>query len=177
MYIVWGTGLFGKVDTIPGLGHVATQFGHLYWIPLIPMESMFVIHDSSRERRGVKIGMSGKSILIAWLRFTLGVTCFASAVWVGVNIMDARPDWFKGIMLPIGTLVGFVATYFIFGRASYSRACTLAEEVGLNELGLLRIEAAYRRITPEEAEEQAKLLVLKAAAEAARAQASAEAAG
>jgi hypothetical protein len=39
MIIVWGSRLYGKVDAVPGLFHVATRFGHIWYLPLIPMGS------------------------------------------------------------------------------------------------------------------------------------------
>ena len=31
MVIIWGTTHAGKVDEVPGMFHVVTQFGHLYY--------------------------------------------------------------------------------------------------------------------------------------------------
>jgi len=39
MVIVWGSRLYGKVDVVPGFFHVATRFGHVYYLPLIPTQS------------------------------------------------------------------------------------------------------------------------------------------
>ncbi|QRN93605.1 hypothetical protein JRI60_31070 [Archangium violaceum] len=40
---VRGTWLFGKVDVVPELGHVATKFFHINLVPLVPIESYFVV--------------------------------------------------------------------------------------------------------------------------------------
>ena len=66
MVIIWGTTHAGKVDEVPGMFHVVTQFGHLYYIPLIPTGSYIVLDKHSDGGfRGVSIPISFKSWLIA----------------------------------------------------------------------------------------------------------------
>lgn len=66
--IVWGTKLYGKVDEIEGVGYVATQFGHLFWIPLIPYQSYFVTAKQGHQFEGIKLGLWSKSVLVGYLR-------------------------------------------------------------------------------------------------------------
>ncbi|MEZ6055673.1 MAG: hypothetical protein R3C01_03120 [Planctomycetaceae bacterium] len=73
MVIVWGSGLYGKVDEIPGLCHVATKFGHLYYIPLIPVDSVVVFEKTADGWRGIEIGVSLKSVLVAWFRAVMSI--------------------------------------------------------------------------------------------------------
>src|SRR5437762_2645960 len=47
MLLVWGSKLYGRVDDVPGMFYVATRFGHLWYLPLIPMGSFVVL-----ERQG-----------------------------------------------------------------------------------------------------------------------------
>ena len=72
MFFVFGSRLMGKVDEVPGLFHVATKFGHINFLPLIPMQSYVVLGKNGRSFRGVPIPMSGKSVLAAWGR-SIGV--------------------------------------------------------------------------------------------------------
>ena len=65
MIIVWGSGLYGDVDAIPGIGKVATKFGHLYYLPLIPTGSHFIFQQTTDGWSGVPIGWSMKSIFMA----------------------------------------------------------------------------------------------------------------
>ena len=52
MIIVWGTKLYGKVDEVPGMFHVATRFFHLWYIPLVPLSSaVTMIVAASSVRR------------------------------------------------------------------------------------------------------------------------------
>jgi hypothetical protein len=43
MILIWGSGMYGKCDEVPGICHVATQFGHLWYIPLIPTGTYAII--------------------------------------------------------------------------------------------------------------------------------------
>jgi hypothetical protein len=64
---IYGKRLYGKVDHVPGLFYVATAFVHLNFVPLFPTGSFLVIDDGTGEK-GVSIGWSAKSMLMAWLR-------------------------------------------------------------------------------------------------------------
>src|SRR5262245_24013252 len=74
--IVYGIRLYGYCDAIPGVGHVATQFIHIWFVPLVPVKGFFVLEGEGN--RGVPIPMRGKSVLSAWLRMGLffgGIAC------------------------------------------------------------------------------------------------------
>ena len=49
MVIVWGTLEAGKVDEVPKLFHVETRFGHVYYLPLIPLGSVAVFEKTDRK--------------------------------------------------------------------------------------------------------------------------------
>src|SRR5690242_18939565 len=66
MIVIFGTRLFGKVDKIPGVFHVATQFAHINYVPLVPTKSWLVTSEQGKGWRGVPIPLSPKSIFIAW---------------------------------------------------------------------------------------------------------------
>lgn len=57
--------MMGKVDAVPGVGHVATRFFFLQYLPLIPLETYLVFREVGEEIHGVKIPVSPKSIFIA----------------------------------------------------------------------------------------------------------------
>ena len=70
MIIIYGTRCYGYVDRVPGFCYVATQFGHLNYLPLFPTKS-FVIVEGSEEGdgfRGFELGVSGKSALAGYIR-------------------------------------------------------------------------------------------------------------
>jgi hypothetical protein len=68
MFVVYGTGLYGRVDVVPGLFYVATKFFHIFWIPILPLESHIVVEELDEGWRGVPIGMNGRSVLAGLLR-------------------------------------------------------------------------------------------------------------
>src|SRR5438874_13693924 len=96
MYIVWGSKLMGKVDVVPGLFHVATKFGHIYYIPLIPTASFVVLSQDGQGFRGVPIGLSIKSILLAWLRVALLIAAVIASCTVLMLATDKHPPSLVG---------------------------------------------------------------------------------
>lgn len=63
--IIAGTRTMGKVDDVPGVGHVATQFFHVWFFPLVPLRSL-VVEDGAE--RAVSIPMSWKSVAVGYFR-------------------------------------------------------------------------------------------------------------
>src|SRR5438067_10436975 len=98
MYIVWGSKLMGKVDVVPGLFHVATKFGHIYYIPLIPTASFVVMSQDGTGFRGVPIGLSFKSIMVAWLRVGLFLAAMIASGTVLMLATDKHPP---SLVLPV----------------------------------------------------------------------------
>ena len=161
MIFIWGSRLYGRVDDMPGGLHVATKFGHLWFIPLIPMGSTLVIEKDRSQYRGVPIPMSFKSILLAWTQAALIVAGIALII-VGLSLCGSnaprhRPDPLVGGLCAGAGLVALIGTWGVgrlgfIRRASYARAVQLAEHAGMSEEGLIMIEAAYGRISAEEAQ-------------------------
>jgi hypothetical protein len=156
MVIVWGSRLFGKVDNVPGLFHVATKCGHCQFLPLIPMESVLVFDKQRDSYRGVTIPLSGKSILVAWMRAILVMLAFGAAIGAIIAMTDRRPNMVTGILLIIGALAAvgvFIWSYYVsgIGRATYTRAVKLAEVAKLSEEAMVLLEQHFGRVTPEEA--------------------------
>lgn len=146
MVIVWGSGLYGKVDKVPGVGHVATNFGHLYYFPLIPTQSHFVISEDSSGYQSVPISMSLKSVLMAWFRSALVIGSIVLLITGSVEFSEGQQA--SGIFtgaVGLGCVGLFFATYYVhmFSQASYDRAMNLADEIGLNEYGRQAIEEYF----------------------------------
>jgi hypothetical protein len=145
MLIVWGSRLYGKVDEVPGLFHVATRFGHLWYIPLIPMGSHLVLARQGDSYQGIPIPMSGKSVLLAWLRAGSLVGGVIAGIVAMVETKSGPDAWMmpaivSGLLL---VLCGFLSFHKLFLRASYDRARRLGEMVGLTDQGRQMIDAAY----------------------------------
>jgi hypothetical protein len=140
MIIIWGNGLYGKVDHVPGLFYVASRFGHLYYIPLIPTESVLILDGSetSEGYRGVSIGLSFKSILFAWLRVALllfGVYGAVAGVIHLFMLFGGHPNanhWTAAQSIAFA-VVGFGMLYasYRFSKASPHRALELGKRLGL----------------------------------------------
>lgn len=157
MLIIWGSRLYGKVDEVPGFGHVATRFAHVWFLPLIPMGSVFVIEQSGNAWRGASVGLSGKSVLAGWLRIWLPLAACVLGI-MGVAMLNDRRgspaigavELTAALLAAVGAVL--VWTHRSFTRASYERAREIAERVGLNEEGQVLLELAYGRVGPADAE-------------------------
>ncbi len=162
MVIIWGTTQAGKIDEVPGMFHVITQFGHLYYIPLIPTGSFVVLEQlPDGGFRGTSIGLSFKSWLVAWLRAGCVLAIIASIIAGIVVVAEAKNQgvnwgWVGPVVIGISSITLLILTYKLkfFTHASYERAIQLAQKVGLTEMGMLMIEVAYGRLTPEQADNQ-----------------------
>jgi hypothetical protein len=58
---------------VPGRFHVATEFWHLFFFPLLPLGTHVVLSEEGDRFRGVPIAASAKSMLLAWGRAFLCV--------------------------------------------------------------------------------------------------------
>lgn len=161
MVIIWGSGLYGKVDEVPQLCHVATRFGHLYYIPLIPLGTYAVFEKNGDDFSGAALPLSFKSILVAWLRAGLIVGAVAAGIFGFINFAERHQvDGIAGVLLAAIAMGLFIGSYYwsVITRANYSRAVQIAERCGINPLGMLMIEVAYGRLTAAQADaELAKL--------------------
>lgn len=175
--LIWGSRLYGKVDQVGDHFHVATKFGHLWYIPLLPLGSWIVLGEGGKTWTGIEIGLSGKSILMAWLRTVLLLGGIALLLGGFVGLTDNK------LMAGLVTLVaglacvgGFIATKTVraFTQPSYERARELAELVGMTPAGRLSIEELYGRVTPEQAADVREALAANAQAQAEAARAAAQ---
>lgn len=140
MHVILGTTNYGKVDVAPKLFYVATRFFHVYYAPLIPLGS-YVIRTGSEEGEkfdGVKIALSWKSVLAAWVRTVLVICMIAGAIMALVMAFEAL-DGFKRrnlgdavppLALSLMSVIAFWLTK-VTSRASHGRAYELAEMLGV----------------------------------------------
>ena len=145
MLIIYGSKLYGKVDVVPGLFHVETKFGHLWYIPLIPVESYVVLQKTSNGFNGVRIPMSFKSISYAWLR---AGSLIAGIVGLIVALAESNKDlndWITPAIVGFSALATFVVLTFHRGstHASYRRACRLGDLIGMSPESRQIIDRIY----------------------------------
>jgi hypothetical protein len=54
MIVVFGSTLYGKVESVPGVCHVATRFLHFFFVPLFPTGSWLVVDKRERAEGGAE---------------------------------------------------------------------------------------------------------------------------
>ena len=149
MIFIWGTNRYGRTDEVPALFHVTTRFGHLWYVPLIPLGSFLLIEgntDAEGNPRGIEIPFSFKSFLLGWLRagtllgaIILGIAGFAAG--------KAGPSWNVLVIAAASLIAFFWLTYSKTCRhASYSRAVELAKLLGMNEQGMMLLDRHFGRV-------------------------------
>ena len=128
--ITVGTGLYGKCDQIPNVGHVAHYFFHMGYSPLVPLRSVFVLDQDESE---IKLPFSFKAMLFGYFRAFLwwcaGVTAlvafFAFAGPVTVNLPSGPVVLTSTIgFLAIGGVVAVVLVLllsYLVARPSQAR--------------------------------------------------------
>ena len=126
MLFVFGTRLAGKVDQVDGIGHVATRFAHVQFLPLLPLSSYLVLsqHDNAR----IEIPFSYKSVVVAWFRTVLLVAMAAAGIFALVAVADN--DTVNAVIAGVCMLVGVglhvvLARLVGWGRASDERRAEL----------------------------------------------------
>jgi hypothetical protein len=121
MVVIWGQRMYGRVDRFAG-SHIATRFFHLYYLPLIPLSSWLVLEEQAEGRfLGLSIPLSGRSVLLAWLRVIsvvgLAVAGFNTMERIsGASEIDAEGmTW--AVFAGLAVAIGFFA-YFRLGKLS-----------------------------------------------------------
>src|SRR5438552_8607088 len=161
MVVVWGTRLYGKVDYVPGLFYVATHFAYLQFIPLFPTASYLILDgtEGGQGFQGVKIPMSGKSVLVGYLRaalFVLGVVLLGFGIaMVGKKLVAGTA------LISAGLLCGLVfLLIYKLTRPGPQRALRLAQHAGIPPEAVAKFFVDANLITEDEVqlvgEEQAR---------------------
>jgi len=162
MMVVWGTKLYGKVDEIEGLGHVATQFGHVFWLPLIPLNSYFVTDKGKHEFDGTPLGLQMKSVLVGYTRVFSILFFFAGLGAINTlfgphEVADPEKIGTYKTMICLGifSIPAFVLTRLRTIRfANYETATQLANRLGFDQKLRTYIDFYYDKIDKDEAEKR-----------------------
>lgn len=152
MVVFFGTQMFGKVDKVPMLGHVATSFFYLQFVPLIPLGSYLVLEDGQGQ---IGVAFSFKSLVIAWLRTAL--VCGTVALGIAGIVMLTGSEIAAGIgalAAAVFCALAMTGSYYLpfVSSASYDRAMALADQVGATPEFRLTLEVHYGRKTAQQAE-------------------------
>ena len=158
MAVVYGTHLLGKIDAVPGYFYVATKCAHFCLLPLFPMQTYVVFEGSYRplqarpgevqgfagaggrmgmEWTGVPIPLSGKSVLMAYLRPLCVLAMVLGGCIYGVMMAGSRNDAKHapvGLAIALPALAVLLFTYLYSGitRANRRRATELGQILGLD---------------------------------------------
>lgn len=128
MIIVYGTRMFGRADVIDGLGHVTCRFVHIMFVPLVPIETIFLVD----ENRGLKLPFSFKAAMSGWLRG--GAIMSGISALIGGVVSFAEGEVLGGAALLVLALLAFGSFPFwgfVFGRCSQQRRAELMSMFGL----------------------------------------------
>jgi hypothetical protein len=130
MLIISGTGMYGKVDQVPGLFHVETQFFHIQLVPLVPVGS-YLIFDKKGLTPRVPIRLQGRSVLFTYAR--LGLLLGAGGA-VAAALLEIGHRWQTSVtwLVLAGALFFLLIASYRYSRAGPSRALRLAEQVGMH---------------------------------------------
>lgn len=79
MIIVYGLHHYGRVGGLRG-EHVATKFAHVYWVPLVPICSVWVSRRAGDQLIGFDIKLSGRSVAATYLRMWAPLGAVGAAV-------------------------------------------------------------------------------------------------
>jgi hypothetical protein len=99
MIVIYGTRYYGEVDNHAGQRQL-TKFLHIYYMPLVPVGTLWVVHDVDGQRRGHAVQMSGRSVVAGYAR-----------VWGPVAALGA---------LAIGSVGGIVASVGLVALSVWS---------------------------------------------------------
>ena len=160
MVVVWGSRLYGRTDEIPGVGHVATRFGHFMFLPIFPMESFFVTEQKGHQFAGIPLKLSSKSVAVGYgfaysiLFFVFGLSAL-NTVFNPTEAFDQEQIPALVTMMTLGMLSvpAFIATRLQNVRfASYETARELAATVEDPRVQVY-VEHHFGKISDEEADQ------------------------
>jgi hypothetical protein len=153
--LIVGWKLYGKTQQVPGIFHVATEFFHVYYFPILPKQSYVVLDQTPGEFRGVPIELSWRSIVIAWLRGAMFIPLLFSGVMaLGICLhfkFQAVSLLFPAVTIALALALWRSYHWRYFRYATYERAMQLATAASFNEVGMLAIGVHFGKITAEQA--------------------------
>jgi hypothetical protein len=153
--IILGTGLYGRVDKVPSGEHVATNFFHIFFLPIVPLGSVVVVPSRSRRHPGVNIHTSAKSVLAGYLR-TWALVCGPLSGMGMMTVVAMIADGAPPPPLPGGflTLVGFLGLLAAVGVAGLLSEFLPAFSRATPETAAMIREAVQRAAEQAEADER-----------------------
>ncbi len=134
--IVYGVRKFGKVDALENGAHVATQFVHIWFVPLIPLKTHLVVSEDGNNYQGIPLPFSFKSLLAAWLRCFLVFSTLGALAVMFAAIAEGEIEGLDAVIAaPIAGVAAaaLIATFVLsyrFFKPSPERARELEAKMG-----------------------------------------------
>jgi hypothetical protein len=143
--------MYGKVDQVPGLFHLATEFFHIQFVPLGPTRTFLMLEGPGN--RGVRLALSGKSILFAYTRAAFAVIAVVGLIGGFAELTKNPTASVVYLVIAASCVPFFLLTYWL-SRPTPFRAYRLAMKAGL-PMGMLA-EHYAKTLTPEQLEDLAR---------------------
>ncbi|MBX3226227.1 MAG: hypothetical protein KIT84_28355 [Labilithrix sp.] len=141
MIIVYGTRFWGHADAVEGVGHVACRFVHIMFVPLVPIETMFLLGDD----RGVKLPFSFKAAVSGWLRGGALMSAIGSTIGAIAAFADGEVIGGVAAAVVAGLSVGAFPLFGkIFGSCSAQRRAELMATLGIDDHAGASPQTAYQ---------------------------------
>jgi len=149
MFVIFGKRFYGSIDGVEGLGSVRTLFFHLFWIPVIPMQSMVGGHEMN--------GLHWRSVLAAYVRAFL-FAGFALPAYSLYEIYDHSGHSSNSMTINVLACLVFstllILSYVFTRRAPPERALEIIKRTALPSAAMY-VQALYGMIPFDEAERAA----------------------
>lgn len=164
MFMLGGQNFYGKIDRVPGLFYVATQFIHLFYIPLIPMGAHLVLEDTDdmalrkaapwrygtaksidflvggNSFRSARMGFNLRSLAYAWINIYLVIVMLMNAhtlweIWRYPSLYEYASSW-----PALGKIVACLVALWVIRWSSFAserRALELGRGLGFDDATIL----------------------------------------
>ncbi len=109
--VIFGLNFAGKVKAVADQA-IKTRFFHIFWMPILPLGSMFIMDEDGNDVRGHKIKMNFLSLFLAYPRRYLGLA------WVAFTAGFFFNDWhLESLYFALGFFAVWVVFMFFLGKA------------------------------------------------------------
>jgi hypothetical protein len=125
MIIVYGTRLYGKIKA-SGPSFLATQFVHLYYLPLFPLSTKLVLEEVGNTNKSIPTSFSVRSMLAAYLRVWGPIACIAAAATglsavssMGDDVLSMAVVGVFAAVVVVALLAGTIVSFAVLGKLSH----------------------------------------------------------
>jgi hypothetical protein len=98
MILIYGTRFYGEVSSYGGQRQL-TKFFHMYWVPLVPVSTLWVTRDLDDGYSGHAVAMSARSVVAGYARVWGPVAAICAVIsgtvggYVAAGAMMAMSAW------------------------------------------------------------------------------------